>query len=109
MENKPTGFQVNLDDLAKMIKACENASGEIAHILHSLQLHGQSSQEWAGDAVSLDVADYYTRQLWEGTHCTYSTLKDYYQQLRATIATLQQTYANYANVDDMTTGSLEQL
>jgi hypothetical protein len=102
-------FRVSTDHLAKTIKACENAEGKIAQILHLLQLQGQSSQEWARDAVSLDVADYYTRQLWEGGYCTYSTLDKYQKDLRAAISALRRAYVDYPNTDADTAGKLEQL
>jgi hypothetical protein len=110
MQNEPSsGLRVNSDDLTHTIDACNAASTKMFKILQSLRVGGQSAQEWAGDAVSLDIADHYTRQLWAGAYCTYSTLHNYQEELLAIIDTLQQTLANYSAFDGTTAASLEQL
>jgi uncharacterized protein YukE len=110
MDSSPAaGFRVDSSDLEKLIKSCENASGKIAQILHTMNLQGQSAQEWAGDSASLDIADHYVQQLWAGAYCTYSTLDHYHKELRAAIVELQRTRAIYANFDSGTSDTLEQL
>jgi hypothetical protein len=104
-----TGIQVDPVALQEMIHVCKAASGGVFQILHALKLNGQTSQEWAGDAVSHDVASHYTLQLWSGAHCTYSALNNYYNELRSTIEALGQTLAGYNNSDGTTAETMEQL
>lgn len=103
------GVQVDRSDVASLINACEYASAKLVQILRSLQIHGAVPQEWARDAVSLDIATYYNQQLFAGRDCTYSTLKAYQVELLSTIDALRRTLADYESVDGTAAYSLEQL
>jgi hypothetical protein len=100
---------VDVAAVKQVIEACDNASAKIGGILYTLRLHGQTSQSWAADAVSHDVASHYTLQLWSGKYCTYSALDNYYEELVAAAETLRRTLADYNNFDGTTAESLERL
>jgi hypothetical protein len=103
------GARVNSDDLERIIKTCESASDSVLQIIHALRINGQSALEWAGDAVSLDVAGHYIQQLWAGANCTYSSMNDFQKELLSVIETLRRSLADYSRFDGMTAESLEQL
>jgi hypothetical protein len=110
MKYEPSaGIQLDPDSLERTIEACEYASSRLFQILRSLRLHGESAQEWARDAVSLDIASYYTQQLYAGANCTYSTINNYHEELLSAIRTLRQTLADYQNVDTVAADLLEKL
>jgi hypothetical protein len=110
MEHTPrTSVQIDPDRLGKMIEECESASSSMIQILGALQVSGQTSQEWASDPVSLDVADHYTLQLWAGANCTYASLKNYHRNLLSVIDALRRTFTEYQTSDETAADSLEQL
>jgi hypothetical protein len=110
MDYEPgTGVQFDPGSLSKMLEACKDASVTMSRVLGSLEASGRSAQEWAGDAVSHDVASHYILQLWSGANCTYSALNNYHEQLLSTIEELQRTLAGYNSYDSAAAESLEQL
>jgi hypothetical protein len=92
-----------------MIQAYEDAAYNLRGILHALRIHGQTSQKWADDSVSHDVASHYTLQLWSGKYCTYSALNNYHQEVLAAAEALRRTLADYSNFEGSAAGSMEQM
>jgi hypothetical protein len=110
MEYAP-GMEVRVtpDDLRRSIQTCRDGANRVYQILEALRQLGQTSQKWANDTVSHDVANHYTLQLWSGAYCTYSALSNYHNELRSTIEVLQQTLADYNTSDAAAAELLEQL
>jgi hypothetical protein len=102
-------FRINPDDLKKLIESCQYATDRLTQILFPVSLHGRIEQEWARDAVSIDVARYYDEQVFRGPINNYTALNDYLRELASTTQTLQRILADYEATDSTAADSMERL
>jgi hypothetical protein len=111
MEYEPApSVYINPLDLNSFIEACQTAAGKLSQITGLISLAGHlTQQEWAHDAVSLDIARLYEEQVYQSNNSNYAALLSYNRELSSVIVNLQQVLANYRQIDENVANSMDQL